>query len=138
MIETMRILARSDFPLFEKKMLEAGLRIVHPRERHPLDKDVARATIASLASQLTEDFDEVELTPFQQALYKLAAEMGLLVVVEGLNQMPGSMLSSVALQMRHPDDQDEQNQNPEADEGEPAEGGDGGDEEGHKLPDLPG
>lgn len=79
----MEILAVSDRDTFSKLMANMGLPVVGVQNVDPLRSQIQEASIAAIASYLTEDAnDRVRVSPKQLPYLQLAESYGYLISVE--------------------------------------------------------
>jgi hypothetical protein len=81
-IESLRILANSDQDVFAETITSFGMKVIGTKSDDPLEKRVEVESVQAMASEITEDVnDNVDLTPAQSAIRKIAEEVGLIVTV---------------------------------------------------------
>lgn len=80
--ETLEILAVSDRKLFENAIQEVGLHVEGRIHSDPLETQVQSETVASIASELTEDANTyVDASPEMLEAKKMAEDYGYIVSI---------------------------------------------------------
>lgn len=119
-LRALRLIVTSDPNLFEHHLNRAGLTIVGFVDRDPLRKQLQSESVYNIAAQLTDDIDiGVTMTRAQKQLQELAESAGYLVsLIEGLDQMPGTLPNPIK-SMLNAGDEEEEAPEPEGEEGAP-------------------
>jgi len=79
-LESLEILAISDKPNFERMLPKFGLKIEGKRDTNPLRSQVQEESVASIASELTEDYDtNIEINEKTAVAKSIAENYGYIV-----------------------------------------------------------